>query len=70
MMVVHPVEPDDDKAKNVGTESRPQPNERSDVGIVRRLQFQHHDGDDDGDDPVTERFQPIGSHVRGIVSVQ
>jgi hypothetical protein len=30
---------------------------------VRHLQFQHHYRDDDGDDAIAERSQPISSHV-------
>jgi hypothetical protein len=28
----------------------------AEVGIVRDFEFQHHDGDDDGDDAVAEGF--------------
>jgi hypothetical protein len=29
---------------------------------MRRLQLQHHDGDDDGDHAVAECFDPILTH--------
>jgi hypothetical protein len=30
---------------------------------VRHMQLQHHDGDDDGDDAITERGETIFSHA-------
>jgi hypothetical protein len=29
---------------------------------VRDFEFQHHDGDDDGDDAVTEGFEAVFAH--------
>ena len=30
---------------------------------MRHFQFQHHDGDDDGDDAVAEGFEPVLFHA-------
>ena len=41
-----------------GQENRQQRAERGQVGAVRHLHFQHHDGDDDGEHAVAEGFEP------------
>jgi hypothetical protein len=33
---------------------------------VRHLQFQHHDGDDDGEHAIAERLEPACAHVAPI----
>jgi hypothetical protein len=35
---------------------------------MRDFEFQHHDGDDDGDDAVAEGFQPVFAHA-GLLSI-
>jgi hypothetical protein len=35
---------------------------------VRHLQLQHHDGDDDRDDPIAEGFQAVLGHAAKIVA--
>jgi hypothetical protein len=30
---------------------------------VRDFEFQHHDGDEDGDDAVAEGFKPVLAHL-------
>src|SRR5262249_8655672 len=37
--------------------------QRLDALAVGHLHLQHHDGDEDGDHAVTERFKPILSHA-------
>src|SRR5680860_1846687 len=37
--------------------------ERLEGGLVGDVQLQDHDGDDDGEYAVAERFEPTGSHM-------
>ena len=50
------------EAQYVAHEHRPQRDQRAEIGVVRNFEFQHHDGDDDGDDAVAEGFQSILTH--------
>jgi len=50
-----PVDAHVDETEHVAHEHRPQRDQRAEIGGVRDLKFQHHDGDDDGDDAVAER---------------
>ncbi len=36
---------------------------------MRHLQFQHHDGDDDGQDAIAEGFESRFSHIITLPSV-
>ena len=51
-----PINPDVDEAEHVAHEHWPQRDQRAEIGVVRDFEFQHHDGDDDGDDAVAEGF--------------
>jgi hypothetical protein len=33
---------------------------------VRDFEFQHHDGDEDGDDAITEGFQAVFTHALSL----
>jgi len=57
------IDADVNEAEHVAPEDgqqRPQGRKR---GLVRHLQFEHHDGDDDRDDAIAEGFEPVGLHV-------
>src|SRR5450631_1639599 len=66
VMVVAPVDADVDEAEQVGQELRGGAAKRLEGGLVRDLQLQNHDGDDDGEDAVAKRFEPTGSHIPSL----
>src|SRR5450631_589566 len=66
VMVVAPVDADVDEAEQVGQELRGGAAKRLEGGLVRDLQLQNHDGDDDGEDAVAKRFEPTGSHLPSL----
>jgi len=57
IVVIDPVDRDKDEAEQIDRERRPQLEERGRFCTLRRLQVEHHDRDNDGDDPVGEGFQ-------------
>jgi len=63
MLMLVPINPDVDEAEHVAHEHGPQWNQRLEIGFVRDFEFQHHYGDDDGDDAVAEGFESVFSHV-------
>jgi hypothetical protein len=64
VVVIAPVDADEDEAHQVGGDHRGEGTQRLQRGSVRHLQFEDHDGDDDGDDAVAECFQARFSHIR------
>ena len=64
MMMIDPIDCDDDEAQDIGEEGRPHPSQGSWTGIMRRFQLQNHDGNENGHNAIAERFDPIGSHAR------
>ena len=62
-MVVIPIDTEVDEAQNVAEEYGDQRQQSLDALAVGRLQLQYHDGDDDGDHAIAERFKPILSHA-------
>lgn len=62
MVVIVPVNPDVKEAQHVAEENRQQRAESAKVLAVRHLHFQHHNGDDDGDNAVTERLKATLAH--------
>ena len=63
MMMIDPVDRDDNEAQDIGEKSRPHPCQGSWTGIMRRLQLQNHDGNENGHNAVAERFDPVCSHA-------
>ena len=66
VMVVVPVDPDIDKAQQIAQENRQQWRQRGEFDTVGHFQFQHHDGDDDCEHAVAERFEPVLLHAPKI----
>ena len=66
VVMVVPVDADVDEAQHVAQEHREQRLQRGQIGAVRHLQFQHHDGDDDGEHAVAEGFQPVLFHFTSL----
>jgi hypothetical protein len=63
MMMIDPVDRDDDEAEDIGKKGRPHSRQGSWGRIVRRLQLQNHDGNKNGDNAIAECFDPVGSHA-------
>src|SRR5687767_7715998 len=57
MMMIVPVNAEEDEAQCVGQKCRQQRNKRRHIGAVRYLQIQHHDGNDYGDHAIAKCFQ-------------
>ena len=70
MMMIDPVDRDDDEAQDIGEKSRPHPCQGSWTGIMRRFQLQNHDGNENGHNAVAERFDPVRSHAPGNLTRQ
>src|ERR687896_2504399 len=64
VVVVVPIDTKVNEAQNVAQEYGDQWHQRLDALAVGHLHLQHHDGDDDGDHAITERFKPILSHAK------
>ena len=56
MLMLVPVDADVDEAEHVAHDDGPEWDQGLEIGFVRDFEFQHHDGDDDGDDAVAEGF--------------
>src|SRR5579872_236277 len=61
-MVIIPVGADERETQYVDQQARDQRLERGEGVARRRPEFEHHDGDDDGEHPVAEGFQASGTH--------
>lgn len=70
VMMVIPVDPDMDEAENVADEDRPERKKIPQAVSMRRVEFQDHDCDEDGDDAVTEGFEPVFSHGKKAVGLE
>src|SRR4051812_48906456 len=64
MVVIVPVDADQHEAEEISEEHRQQRRQRRQVGAVRHLELEYHDRDDDGDHTVSERAEPLGSHLK------
>src|SRR5262245_45543308 len=63
MVVVIPIDAKIDEAQHVAQEDGDHGHQRLNALALGHLHLQHHDGDEDGDHAITERFQPILSHA-------
>jgi hypothetical protein len=63
MMMIDPVDRDDDEAQDIGKKGGPHPRQRLRGRIVRRLQLQDHDGNENSHNTIAERFDPVRSHT-------
>src|ERR1700730_13540851 len=61
VMMIHPHDGDDEKAQEIAEKLRENAAQRDERSVARNPELQHHDGDDDGDDAVTESFEAVGT---------
>jgi hypothetical protein len=66
MMMIHPVNRDDDEAEDIGKKSRPHFGQGRRTRIVRGLQLQDHNGNENGEDAIAEGFDPVSFHNSGV----
>src|SRR5258706_3876110 len=62
VMMIVPVDGEDDEAEYVGEKYRKESRQRRQVGAMRHLKLQHHDRDQDRDHSMTERAQSLIAH--------
>jgi hypothetical protein len=66
VVVIGPIDPKVDKTQYVAQEDRGQWTQCGQVRAQRNSQFQHHDGDDDGNYTIAEGFHPIFAHTNPL----
>src|SRR5438105_354782 len=64
MVMVVPVDAKDHEAEQVHRNLRQEASQSLKIRARRRMQLEHHDRDQNCDDPVTERFEPRLVHAR------
>src|SRR5258707_5478638 len=62
VMMVVPVDADVNEAQDIAEENRKEWLQSRKTGSLWRLHFQHHDGDDDGEYPVTKSLHAALGH--------
>src|SRR5438094_5067943 len=68
MMMIDPVNREDDEAQDIGKKGRPHFRQGSWRRIVRGLQLQNHAGNENADKTIAECFDPVGFHGRENVA--
>ena len=63
VMMIVPIDPQENEAQDVRVEGRQQRPEAVPVWRFRGLQFQHHDRDDHGDHAIAEGLEPSLCHA-------
>ena len=63
VVVIVPVDPQVDEAQDIAGKNGNHRPEGRQVGSVGHFQFQHHDGDENRDDPIAEGFEPSRGHI-------
>jgi hypothetical protein len=63
VMMIAPIDADEDEAKCVAEKYWGQRDQRSPSGVMRDFELQHHNRDDDGDHSIAESFQTVLSHL-------
>src|SRR4029450_5102554 len=63
VVVVIPIDTQVDEAQHVAQEDGDHWHQSLEALAVGHLHLQHHDGDEDGDHAITDRFKPILSHA-------
>lgn len=58
MMMVVPIDGDIDEAQQISKKFRHERHEVGEVGAFGRMEFDDHDGNDNGEDAVAECFEP------------
>src|SRR5207237_5344920 len=66
VMVIAPVDAEEDEAENVGEEEREERLECAQISAVRHVQLEDHDGDEDGDHAVAEGFEARACHAASV----
>ena len=61
--MVIPKNPNISEAECIREEYRQGGPERGKIGALRHFHIQHHDGDDDGNHSIRERFKPLLTHL-------
>jgi len=56
MLELVPIDSNVNETEHVAHEHRPQRQQGLEIRAVQDFEFQHHDGDNDGDDAVAEGF--------------
>jgi hypothetical protein len=62
MVMIVPVNSYINEAHDIGEKNRQQRFQGGELDAVRHSQFEHHDGDDDRENTIAERFESVGLH--------
>jgi hypothetical protein len=67
MMVIAPIDAEENKTQNITQEHRRKRQKDAYIGALRYSQFEHHNSDNDGDNPIAECFHaPFGHCVLSL----